>query len=193
MIKRAGNKATLKNLHNPLRQQRGGNPNGGDGATEPGNVRNIGGVLIDVTQPGAFALGVAVGSQSNPDIKSKCYYSTVATLAKQNDWQWALKSIPQTLQWYQAIVINTIHLGGNFAACYETCNYGQLLDTLAAIVGFDAPVIAELVARNGVAAVTVIPQYLEDLKTYTQGEFMDLYQAGMVAAKLLQLAGWSVL
>lgn len=194
MIKKYGSHTQLKNLHNPMRQQRNGPPQqGGDGATGSGNVKNIGGVLIDVTSPGALPLGVAVGSQSNPDIKGKCYYATVSTIALSNEWQWAIQDIPKTFQWYQALVINTIHLGGNFAAVYETCNYGQLLDTLAAIIGFDAPVVAEIVARNGVAAVTVIPEYLSQLKTYTQGDFKDYYQAGIILAKLLQLAGWSVL
>lgn len=72
----------LRNLYNPLHTQRGqgGNQQGGDGATN-GNVRNIGGINIDVTKRPVISLGIAVGSQSNPDIKGSCFYANVATLA----------------------------------------------------------------------------------------------------------------
>lgn len=98
MIRNHGSSTMLKNLHNPIRQQRNNNPGqngqGGDGATGNGNVKNIGGVLIDVSSPGAAPLGVAVGSQSNPDIKGKCYYATVAAIALTNEWQWAISAVP---------------------------------------------------------------------------------------------------
>lgn len=82
------------------------------------NIENWNGVEIDLASAKSFALGLVSGLQISTETNGKCFYVALDTL----DFVDTLKADVDALkkfQWYNLVVVDTLHLNGNVLALTE--------------------------------------------------------------------------
>lgn len=89
------------------------------GSDDNNGVATIGSVKIDTTKPLAALLGFIVTMQYDVTAASGCFYVIVDTVNSLNYIVATFKDIKNTLNIYDLVVYNSLHIYSNTIACYE--------------------------------------------------------------------------
>ena len=62
--------------------------------------------------------------------------------------------------WYNAVVLNAVHLFADVMGYYEYCNMSYVLDIVKGFAGLDVVFLTDYIARVGLGSFLVIPPLL---------------------------------
>jgi hypothetical protein len=86
---------------------------------QSGNEEDVNGVLVDTSLPSSFALGMVNGLQVSQKSNGKCFYVTMDTIDFIDTLRQDVDNAINNFQWYNLVVIDSLHLNGNILALTE--------------------------------------------------------------------------